>query len=211
MALPIVDGGGSAATLKTTLSSGAHVPHHHVDSSALPTGAATAAHQVTQNAALDDVVTAAEAAQTAVEALIGDDQLTNFGSGLMTFSVAANAAAAAITPAPAAGKKLAIERVEFFETDAGAGTGDGKLAANDLLIVQLQEETSATVLFRRALRISAAGDQQNRTFEIVCPTPIKLPTADKKLFLRFYAYDNGGVAKNRNLTGQCNVWYRNAD
>lgn len=43
MVLDILDGAGVAKTIKTTVSAGDHVTHHNVDSSALPTGAATEA------------------------------------------------------------------------------------------------------------------------------------------------------------------------
>jgi len=207
MSLAIKDGTNAAESLKTTLDGGEHVTHHNIDACALPTGAATAAAQTTHTTKLTSIETAVQAVQTQTAIINGSTQQTNFSGSLMVFSVAAGAAAAAITPAPGASKKLAIDRIEFFETDAGAGTGDGKLAAADLLIVVLQEETSGTIIFRRSIKIVAAGDQQNRWFEIDCPRSVKLPTADKKLFIRFYAFDSGGVAKARNLTGQCNVWF----
>lgn len=55
MALDIKDGLGAAATLKTTLDGADHVPHHIVDSSALPSGAATAALQTTGNSILTTI------------------------------------------------------------------------------------------------------------------------------------------------------------
>ncbi len=68
MALDIKDGLGAAETLKTTLDGSDHVPHHHVDSSALPTGAATSANQstiITSVQLLDDAVATSGSAITA--------------------------------------------------------------------------------------------------------------------------------------------------
>ncbi len=45
MAIVVLDAEAVEQTLKTTETSGTHVPHHNVDSSALPSGAATAAKQ----------------------------------------------------------------------------------------------------------------------------------------------------------------------
>jgi len=218
MSLVIKDGNGVSQTLKSTPDGGEEVVHHNIDYSELPVGAATAAAQATHTATLAAIQTAVEATQAELEVLNATGQASNFGASLMTFDteaatpVATNGAAAAITAAPAGGKKLAIDRIEFFETDAGAaGTNDGRPAANDLLIVQLQEETTGIIVFRRPLRVTAAKDQEHRWFEIVCPRPIKLSTADKKLFVRLYAQDSGGTAKVRNLTGQINVWYHSED
>jgi hypothetical protein len=62
MTLSIKDGDGAPTTLKTN-GSGTHVPHHVVDSSALPSGAATSALQ-------DDILTALAAVSTAIGNLL---------------------------------------------------------------------------------------------------------------------------------------------
>lgn len=56
MALSVKDGGGVARTLKTTTSGSDLVPHHVVESSALPTGAATSAKQDTEIASLASIL-----------------------------------------------------------------------------------------------------------------------------------------------------------
>lgn len=43
MSLPVIDGASTLTSVKTTLDGSDHVPHHRVDASALPTGAATEA------------------------------------------------------------------------------------------------------------------------------------------------------------------------
>jgi len=60
MSLSIKDSTGTAKTLKTTLDGSDHVTHHHVDTSGLPTGAATDAVQKHSQATL-----ATSAARTA--------------------------------------------------------------------------------------------------------------------------------------------------
>lgn len=57
MALDIKDGDGDDTQLKTTETAGVHTPHHNVDSSALPTGAATSANQATEITALGTLLT----------------------------------------------------------------------------------------------------------------------------------------------------------
>jgi len=58
--IDVKDADGSTVVLKTTDVGGAHTPHHHVDSSVLPTGAATAANQSTANSTMAAIQTAAE-------------------------------------------------------------------------------------------------------------------------------------------------------
>jgi hypothetical protein len=210
MSLPIKDGNGDGAVLKTTPDAGEHVSHHIVDSSALPSGASTAAHQVTQNTALSAIQTATVATQAAAE--LANTSGQTFTQVIMdteaTTPVATNGAAAALTAAPTAGKKIVIDRIEFYETDAGTpGTNDGLCAAGDLIVVQFQQETSGTVLLRRTLKVVATGDLQNRWFAVDCARPIKLPTADKKVFIRIFVNDSGSSAVVRNLTGYINIWY----
>lgn len=55
MAITVKDGNGSTLTVKSTLSGADQVPHHIVESSALPTGASTAALQTSGNASLTSI------------------------------------------------------------------------------------------------------------------------------------------------------------
>ena len=60
--ITVLDYNSDQQVVKTTDTAGVHTPHHNVDSSALPTGAATSAKQ-------DTIITAVQAIQTAVELL----------------------------------------------------------------------------------------------------------------------------------------------
>jgi hypothetical protein len=64
--VPVLDGAEVSTTMKTTDTAGVHVPHVNVDSSALPTGAATAANQDTANTALAAIETAVEILDNAI-------------------------------------------------------------------------------------------------------------------------------------------------
>jgi hypothetical protein len=70
MALDVTEGSG--ASIKTTLDGSDHVPHHHVDSSALPTGAATAANQSTLIGHVDGIETTLGAIDTKLGTIDGD-------------------------------------------------------------------------------------------------------------------------------------------
>ena len=215
MSFAIKDGAGATTALKTTLDGGEHVKHVRVDAAALPTGAATAANQTAETAEVVAVKVAAEALQeTLAKSVEASTQRHNFGSNLMlintetTTPVATNGAAAAITPAFTDGaKKLVLERVEFWEDDSGTvGTNAGRLATGDRLMLTLSEQDGQT-LFRRFV-VCTAADPSNRVVTIEPRTPIKLTTAGKKLMLALAVADSGGVARVRNLKGQCNVWFR---
>lgn len=84
MALDIKDGLGAAGTLKTTLDGADHVPHHHVDSSALPTGAATAALQTTGNGILTTIDTDTGSISTSASAINGKITACNTGAVVLS-------------------------------------------------------------------------------------------------------------------------------
>lgn len=66
MTLTVKDADGFNVDLKTTTDTGEEVTHHIIDSSALPTGAATAANQSTANSALSAIQTAVETIDNAI-------------------------------------------------------------------------------------------------------------------------------------------------
>ncbi len=80
MALDVLDGNGAEQTVKTTLSGQDHVPHHHVDSSALPSGAAT---QTTLAAAVTELQSILSKLNAAFGAL---GQTTMAGSAPVTIA-----------------------------------------------------------------------------------------------------------------------------
>lgn len=202
----VLDGNGDPLTKKSSDLSGAHADAVVVTSSALPTGAATAAIQTTQQTEITSVKTAVQSVDVQIKRLNGHTQGNNFGGGLASFSRAANGGAVAATAAPTSGKKWLIEHFVFFELNTGAGTGDGKLAAGDRLSVALSEETTGLVLNRWTIKIAEVGDLENRKIEWSPPRPIKLTTADKKVMLTLTVVDSSSVAKARNLVGQAVLW-----
>ena len=84
MALDIKDGLGAAETLKTTLDGADHVPHHHVDSSALPTGASTAANQTTANGLLTTIDADTGSISTSASAINGKITACNTGAVVLS-------------------------------------------------------------------------------------------------------------------------------
>lgn len=84
MALDIKDGLGAAGTLKTTLSGSDHVPHHHVDSSALPTGAATSANQTSELALLGTIDADTGSISTSASAINGKITACNTGAVVLS-------------------------------------------------------------------------------------------------------------------------------
>lgn len=213
----IKDANDVNVTVRTTDNAGVHTHHTIVDSSVLPTGAATEAKQ-------DDIVTEGQNAVTelqqieaALDKVTGKTQLNNFGSALNaidtenTTPVATNGAPAAIIPALTAGKKAAVQRIEFTETDAGTAGGDGKLQVGDVVTVQYKEETSLDIIFQRSFTVQAVGDIENRVLSIEPSHPVKLGTADKRLFIEILCKDSGGTPRARNITGFSNVWYHEED
>lgn len=84
MALDIKDGLGAAETLKTTLDGADHVPHHHVDSSALPTGASTAANQTTANGLLTTIDADTGSISTTITSLNGKVTACNTGAVVLS-------------------------------------------------------------------------------------------------------------------------------
>jgi hypothetical protein len=58
--ITVKDSANADTVLKTTDTAGVHTPHHNIDSSVLPTGAATAAKQDTLQTAVDAIKTAVE-------------------------------------------------------------------------------------------------------------------------------------------------------
>lgn len=73
--LDVKDAAGVTKTVKSTDSAGVHVPHHNVDASALPTGAATEAKQDTIIGHLDGVEGALAGTLT-----VGSHAVTNAGT-----------------------------------------------------------------------------------------------------------------------------------
>lgn len=215
MSFTIKDANAANVALKTTLDSGEHVKHVKVDTSALPTGAASAANQTAEIAVVTDVRTAVQAIQASLAKLTETSaQKNNFAANLMvintetTTPVATNGAAGAITPAFAdIAKKLVLERVEFWDDDSGTiGTNAGRLATGDRLTLILSQESGAVVLRRTV--VCTAADPSNRIITFEPTHPLKMVTANKRLFLQLTVADSGGTPRVRNLKGQCNVWFR---
>ena len=108
MALIVLDGAGDPQDLKTTLDSGDHVPHHRVDASALPTGAATSALQTSTETVLragppedcdPETVGSSSTAEVEIvdapghyifQALGGDGLFIRFGATGMSVATSAN-------------------------------------------------------------------------------------------------------------------------
>lgn len=118
---------GADATVKTTDTAGVHTPHHNVDSSALPTGAAT---EVT----LADVKTATEAAATllasplAVSGPLTDTELraTAVPVSVPADPFGANADAASATGSLSAKLRGIATALGITALDLGSGTGGSR-------------------------------------------------------------------------------------
>jgi len=98
--ISILDAASATQTVKTTETAGVHVPHHNVDSCALPTGAATAAKQDTGNGVLATID--ADTGNIATSAASIDGKMTACNTGAVVVSSSAlpsGAATAAKQPA----------------------------------------------------------------------------------------------------------------
>lgn len=129
---------GTGTTIKTTDNAGVHTPHHNVDSSALPSGAATSAKQDDTIAALaaiqgsDSPLTTledVEAAVNATTAAIAGGIVVDLGANndvTVTGSVTANAGTNLNTSALAleTGGNLATIAAVDFATESGGNLDD---------------------------------------------------------------------------------------
>jgi hypothetical protein len=134
MTLSIKDGAGATTSLKTN-GSGTHVPHHVVDSSALPSGAATSALQ-------DDILTALAAVSTAIGNLLTtagfQARIPANGQATMSASVpvvvASNQTAIPVSGTVAVGSALPAGNNNVGDVDiASIAAGDNNIGNVDVV------------------------------------------------------------------------------
>ncbi len=160
MALDVLDGNGAAKTVKTTLSGSDHVTHHHVDSSALPSGASTSAKQDTIIAAVDGLEALVTTLDSVIDAI--NAKLAALGQAAMAGSV----------PVAVASDQSAIpvsDNSSTLSVDDGGGalTVDGTVTANlaagtnnigDVDVLSVVPGTGATALGKAEDAAHTTGD-----------------------------------------------------
>jgi hypothetical protein len=118
--ITVKDASAASVTVKTTDSGGTHTPHHNVDASALPTGAATSAKQDTQ-------ITAEQAIQTAVEILDDWDESdrakVNIVAGQAGITAGAGAVGASTPRVTLASDDPAVALLTTIDGDTGTLAG----------------------------------------------------------------------------------------
>lgn len=171
----ILDGAGATKTVKTTDNAGVHTPHHNVDSSALPTGAATSAKQDTIighvdgiEALLGTMDTDTGSIATSATSIDGKITACNTGAVVISSSAMPTGAATSANQTTIIGHLDGVETLlGTIDTDTGniavsAASIDGKITACNTGAVVISSGSltanAGTNLNTSALALEAGGN-----------------------------------------------------
>lgn len=204
----VKDGNGADLVLKSTDNSSVHTRHVNVDSSALPTGAATAANQTTGNGTLSTMSASLTSLISELQQLNGHAQTQTFTAiDTETSNPAMNGAAINATAVPT--KKILIKHISLHVT----GVGSTPIAANEVITVELLEETSGQILGRKQMTVQDVTAQGVLELSVSFPelVGVKLSTAAKRIQVKIYGHNGSYTPVDKDFTADLNIFYIEED